>query len=77
MDGIFRPQKLGRFRLWLNNQESYGKTDGTDGFSASNWSKNTPPRCSDYSLVMLYKGVKKLWAEFLPAGICDILLVAQ
>ena len=60
--GIFRPQQLD-FRLWLNNQRCYGRTDVTGGFSAWNWFKSNPPRCSDCRLLMLYKVVKKLWAE--------------
>lgn len=46
---------------------SYGQTDGTGGFSASPWSKTNPQRFSDCRLVMLYQGVKQLWAEFSPA----------
>jgi hypothetical protein len=49
--------------LYLNNQRSYGKMEGTGRFTASNWSKISPPRCSDCRLVMLYKVVKKLWPE--------------
>ena len=47
--GIFHPRKLGMFYFYLNNQRSYGQIDATGGFSASNWSKNNPPRCSDSS----------------------------
>jgi hypothetical protein len=53
------------FHLWLNNQRCYGKTDGTGGFSASNWSDTNLPQSSDCRLVMLYKGGKKVWGEFL------------
>jgi hypothetical protein len=49
----------------------------TGRFSASNWSKTNPPCLSDCRLVMLYKGVKYLWAEFLPAEFGTFLLVAQ
>jgi len=48
------------FRLWLNNQQCHGKTNGTGGFSTLNWSKTNLSRCSDCRLVMLYKVVKKL-----------------
>src|SRR5277367_7189052 len=34
--------------------------DGASGFSASNWSKTYPPRCSDCRLLMLY-GRENLW----------------
>src|SRR5271155_5314707 len=47
-----------RFCFYLNNQRSYGQMDATGGFSASNWSKNHPPRCSDCRLLMLYKVLK-------------------
>ena len=77
MGGIFHPQKLGCCRLWLSNQGSYGKMDGTSRFSALNRSKTSPPRPSDSRLAMLHKGVKKLWAEFLPAEFGTFLLVAQ
>ena len=50
--------------MWLKNQRCYGKTETTAGFSASNRSKTNPPRYSNCRLVMLYKVVKKLWAEF-------------
>src|SRR5271156_2386520 len=53
-----------RFCLYLNNRQSHGQMDATGGFSASSWSKNTPPRRSDCRLLMLYKVVKELWAEF-------------
>jgi hypothetical protein len=51
--------------------------DGTGGFSSLNWFKTNPPRWSDCRLFMLYKLVKKLWAEFLPAECGMLLLVAQ
>jgi hypothetical protein len=50
---------------------------GTGGFSASIWSNTNPPRCSNYRLVMLYKELKKLWAEFLSAEFGILLHVAQ
>src|SRR5271154_2987922 len=53
-----------RFCLYLNNRQSHGQMDATGGFSASSWSKNTPPHRSDCRLLMLYKVVKELWAEF-------------
>ena len=65
------------FRLWLNKQQCYDKTDGTGGFNTSNRSKTNPSRCSDCRLVMLYKVVKKLWAEFLSAEFGILLDVAQ
>ena len=48
------------FGLYLHNHWSYGQTETTARFSASNWSKTTPPRFSDCRLLMLYKVVKKL-----------------
>ena len=77
MFGIFTLRNWIYFRLWLNNQQCYDKTDGTGGFSASNWSKTNPSRCSDCRLVMLYKVVKKLWAEFLHAELGTFLLLPQ
>src|SRR5271168_1353109 len=38
--------------------------DATGAFGALNWSKTYPPCCSDCRLLMLYKVVKELWAEF-------------
>jgi len=61
------------FIFWLvaKNQGSYGQTDTTERFSASNRSRNTSLRWSDCRLVMLYIVVKKLWAEFLcPEILC-------
>src|SRR5271170_5522199 len=54
------------FIFWLvaKNQGSYGQTDTTERFNASNRSRNTSLRWSDCRLVMLYIVVKKLWAEF-------------
>jgi hypothetical protein len=46
--------------LLLNNQGRYAQMDGTVRFSASNRSKDNPPRSSDCRLVMLYKEVKDL-----------------
>jgi hypothetical protein len=51
--------------------------EATAGFSASNWSKTNTPCFSDCRLVMLYKEVKEVWAEFLPAEFGMFLLVAQ
>jgi hypothetical protein len=51
------------FCLWVSNQRCYDKTETTAGFSALNRSRFNPLRCSDCRL-MLYKVVKKLWAEF-------------
>ena len=62
-----------RFCLYLNNRQSHGQIDATGRFSTSNWSKNNPPRCSNCRLLMLYKVVKKLWAEFLPSDFGDVL----
>jgi hypothetical protein len=47
--------------------------EDTGGFSASNWYKNNPPCCSDCRLLMLYKVVKEIWAEFLPSDFGDVL----
>ena len=41
--------------LCLNNQRSYGQTDGTGGFRASNRSRNTPPQNSDDSCELLHR----------------------
>src|SRR5271170_218714 len=38
--------------------------DDTGGFNVSDWSKTNLPRFSNCRLFMLYKVVKKLWAEF-------------
>ena len=77
MFGIFTLRNWRYFRLWLNKQQCYDKTDGTGGFNTSNRSKTNPSRCSDCRLVMLYKVVKKLWAEFLSAEFGILLHVAQ
>ena|SRR5271155_2759364 len=61
-----------RFCLYINNQYSYGQMDGTGGFRASNWSKDNSPRCSDCRLLMLYKVVKELWAEFFASDFGDV-----
>ena len=42
--------------------------DSTGRFSASSWSKNNPPHCSDCRLLMLYKVVKKLWSLWRCSG---------
>ena len=55
--GFFNLRNWTCFRLWLTNQKSYVRTDGTGGFKALNWSKTDPPRCSDCRLGILYKGV--------------------
>src|SRR5271170_7279297 len=55
---FFALRNSAQFCLYLNNQRSYGQMDAADGFSASNWSKNNPPHCSDCRLLMLYKVVK-------------------
>src|SRR5271154_2679054 len=60
---FFTLRNWAHFCYYLNNQCSYGQMDGTSGFSASNWSKNNHPRCSNCRL-MLYKVVKELWADF-------------
>jgi len=57
------------FCFYLDNQRSYGQTDGAGRFSASTWSRINPPRCSDCRLLMLYKVVKELWAEFFALGL--------
>ena len=44
--------------LSLNNQTRHWQTDGTGVFSASNRSHSNLPWFADFSLVMLYKGVK-------------------
>ena len=54
------------------NQESYSKTDDAGEFSASEWSKNNPPRFSDSRLVMLYEATM----EFSSAEFGTFLLVA-
>ena len=61
---FFTLRNWARFCFHLNIQWSHGQTDGAGGFSASNQSKNNPPRCSDCRLLMLYKVVKELWPEF-------------
>src|ERR1700684_1902111 len=53
--GIFHLECL---CLLLNNHGTYGQAETTARFSAPNWSKTNPPRFSDCSLVMLYRGVK-------------------
>jgi len=56
----------------------YGQTEATDGFGASKRSKIDPPGSSDCRLVMLYKVVKELWAQFFfPAEFGTFWLVAQ
>jgi hypothetical protein len=50
--------------VYLNNQRSYGQMDDSGIFRASNWSKPNSTSSSDCRLVMLYKVVKRLWAEF-------------
>src|SRR5271155_5834215 len=63
--GIFHFSEIGRrFCLYLNNRQSHAQMDATGRFSASNWSKNNPPRCCNCRLLMLYKVVKELWVEF-------------
>src|SRR5271163_4663301 len=57
---FFTLRNWARFCLCLSNQCSYGQMDGSGGFSASNWSKIYPPRCSDCRLLMLY-GRENLW----------------
>jgi len=52
------------FCLYLNNQRSYGKMEGTGRFTASNWSKTNPPRFSDCRLLVLYKGMKTCGRNF-------------
>src|ERR1700734_1093084 len=74
---FFTLRNWDRFCLYLNNQHSHGQMDATGGFSASNWSKTNPPRYSDCRLVMLYKVVKKLLLEFLPAEFSAFLLATQ
>src|SRR5271170_6884528 len=72
--GIFHSSEIGRrFCLYLNNQQSHRQMDSTGGFNASNRSRNNPPHCSNCRLLMLYKVVKKLWAEFLPSDFGDVL----
>jgi len=56
----FSLRNWARFCLYISNQCSYGQMDGASGFSASNWSKTYPPRCSDCRLLMLY-GRENLW----------------
>src|SRR5271154_2096082 len=69
---FFTLRNWAHFCYYLNNQCSYGQMDGTSGFSASNWSKNNHPRCSNCRL-MLYKVVKELWADFFPSDFGDVL----
>ena len=52
------------FGLYHKTHGTYGQTEATSGFGALKWSKLGPPRCSDCRLLMLYKVVKMLWAEF-------------
>ena len=73
LGGIFTCGILGRFCLQLHNQRSYGKMDGTGRFSASDWSKTNPPRCSNCRLVMLYKGMKKCERNFLASDFENVL----
>jgi len=54
----------GCFGLYLNNQLSYGKMDGTSRFSASIWSKANPLCCSDCKWWCCTRRVEKLWVEF-------------
>ena len=44
--------------LSLNSQNNHWQTDGTGEFSASKRSNSNLPWCADFSLLMLYKGVK-------------------
>jgi hypothetical protein len=46
------------FCLYLNNQRSSGKMEGTGRFTASNWSNTNPPRLSNYGLLVSYKRMK-------------------
>jgi len=53
------------FCLYLDNQQSYDKLEGTARFSASNWSKANSPRLSDCRLLVLHKGMKMCGRNFL------------
>jgi len=60
------------FGLYLHNHWSYGQTEDTGGFSASNWSKTDPPRLSDCSWKWWYRGGEKSWRNFWPSEIGDV-----
>jgi hypothetical protein len=62
-----------RFCLYLNNQQSDGKMEGTGRFTASNWSKTDPPRYSDCSLLVLHEGMKMCGRNFLLSDFGDVL----
>jgi hypothetical protein len=64
------------FGLYLHNHWSYGQTDGTGGFSASNWSKTNPLRFSNCSWKWWYRGVKKAGGIFAPQKSGTFLLVS-
>jgi hypothetical protein len=61
------------FCLYLNNQQSYGKMEGTGRFTASNWSKTNPPRFSNCRLLLLYKGMKMCGRNLLLSDFGDVL----
>src|SRR5271154_4322620 len=53
---FFTLRNWARFCLYLKNQRSYGQMDGAGGSSASNRSRNKPPKHSNCSRKRWYRG---------------------